>query len=424
MTLDGEVPRNPASATKLVTARGALAVLGPTFTFGTTVHGAITEGRAERLVLRGEGDPTVTTNDLRGMVDELVRLGLTEVGGDVVVDQSAFEDRFVPPAFEQQPNEWAAFRAPVSALAVDRNRLRIRIYPAKAGLPARAVLEPLGYVQADVEIETVSGRVRDSKLTVRLEPADARLRVHIRGSVGEKDGMVFLERRVEDPRALAGYVFRELLGERGINVRGRIDALRGSADGLPVLVSTRSPPLTTMLRALGKESDNFTAEMLLLALGKSAAGTGRAEAGAKVLIDDLSRLGPLEPGTRFVNGSGLFDANRVSTNLLVRVLVAQRADPGTFPEYASQLAVASRDGTLRGRFSRLPSGCVIRAKTGSLRGTSSLSGYVARPDGTHWAFGVIVEGIADMAAPRPNIDAFVASLCTASPASRGESPQG
>jgi D-alanyl-D-alanine carboxypeptidase/D-alanyl-D-alanine-endopeptidase (penicillin-binding protein 4) len=414
MSHEGNVPRNPASVTKLVTARGALAVLGPTFTFETTIHGVIVDGRAEGLVLRGGGDPTLTTNDLRALVDELVRLGLSSVDGDVLVDQSAFEEPFVPPVFEQQPKEWAAFRAPVCAMAVDRNRVRIRIYPTRAGAPARVVVDPMGYVIGDYDVATVAGRLRDSKVTVQLEPVESRLRVRVSGSVGERDDVVAVERRLEDPRAVAGYVFRELLRERGIQVRGNVGVLRGSADGRALLVSRRSAPLATWLSALGKDSDNFTAEMLLIALGKSAGGAGRSDAGATVLLEDLSRLGPLEPGTRLINGSGLFDANRLSTDLLVRVLLAQRAEPGLFPEYVSQLSVAARDGTLRHRLAGVPRGCVIRAKTGSLRGTSSLSGYVARPDGAEWAFGVIVDGIADMAAPRPEIDAFVASLCDAS----------
>ncbi|MGC4068209.1 MAG: D-alanyl-D-alanine carboxypeptidase/D-alanyl-D-alanine-endopeptidase [Polyangiaceae bacterium] len=421
LSLEGGVPRNPASVTKLVTAKGALKVLGPTFTFETTIHGVIADGRIERLVLRGGGDPTVTTNDLRSTVDELLRLGLSSGVGDVVVDQSAFDDPYVPPAYEQQPNEWAAFRAPVCAMAVDRNRVRIRVYPTRAGAPARVVVDPLGYVIGDFDIATVAGRLSEPKVTVQLEPVESRLRVRVRGNIGERDGVVTLERRVDDPRAVAGYVLRELLRERGIQVRGSVDVVRGSAEGLPVLVSRRSAPVATLLAALGKDSDNFTAEMLLLAVGKSAGAVGSSDAGAKVLLEDLARLGPLEPGTRIINGSGLFDANRLSTDLLVRVLVAQRADASVYPEYVTQLATSARDGTLRHRLTGLPNGCVIRAKTGSLRGTSSLSGYVARPEGVTLAFGVIVEGIADMAAPRPEIDAFVASLCLGSPTASLES---
>ena len=47
----------------------------------------------------------------------------------------------MPPGFEQQPDEWAAFRAPVSAVAVDRNSVYVTIVPGTGGAPARVSFE-------------------------------------------------------------------------------------------------------------------------------------------------------------------------------------------------------------------------------------------------------------------------------------------
>ena len=112
---------NPASNQKLITAAVALSELGPEYKFHVGVLGKLEGGVAPRLVLRGNGDPTFSYDDLRGFAERLVALGLSKVAGDILVDQSAFDDKYTPPAFDQQPGEWAAFRAPVSAVSLDRN---------------------------------------------------------------------------------------------------------------------------------------------------------------------------------------------------------------------------------------------------------------------------------------------------------------
>ena len=113
---------NPASNMKVLTAAAALDRLGPEYRASTGLYGELTAGRVETLVLRGEGDPSLDVADLWELGRALSHLGVTQVGR-ILVDQSRFDDRFVPPAFEQQPDEWASFRAPVSAVALERSAL-------------------------------------------------------------------------------------------------------------------------------------------------------------------------------------------------------------------------------------------------------------------------------------------------------------
>jgi D-alanyl-D-alanine carboxypeptidase/D-alanyl-D-alanine-endopeptidase (penicillin-binding protein 4) len=133
---------NPASNQKLLTAAVALSVLGPEYRFHVGVLGKIENGVAPRLVIRSNGDPTFSYQDLRGFAERLATLGLKRVAGDILVDQSAFDDQYTPPAFEQQPGEWAAFRAPVSAVALDRNSTTLHVFPTKPGQAARREFEP------------------------------------------------------------------------------------------------------------------------------------------------------------------------------------------------------------------------------------------------------------------------------------------
>ncbi|MBX3218842.1 MAG: D-alanyl-D-alanine carboxypeptidase, partial [Labilithrix sp.] len=116
---------NPASNAKLYTAAGALALLKGTHRYQTTLSGSINGNNVSSLVIRGHGDPSLRTRDLWQMVAELKARGVRRIDGDIFVEQKFFDEQTTPPAFEQQPNEWAAFRAPVSAVALNGNTVTL-----------------------------------------------------------------------------------------------------------------------------------------------------------------------------------------------------------------------------------------------------------------------------------------------------------
>ena len=117
---------NPASNAKLYTAAAALAMLhGPTGTRRLSAARSRAAPRDPRAA-RPRRPVAAPAGSLWELAQELKAHGVRRVDGDIMVDQRFFDDSFTPPAFEQQPNEWAAFRAPVSALAVNENTSRCR----------------------------------------------------------------------------------------------------------------------------------------------------------------------------------------------------------------------------------------------------------------------------------------------------------
>ena len=140
---------NPASNAKVYTAAAALAILHGSHKYQTTLSGTIKGGGATGITLRGHGDPSLETRDLYELVSELKMHGARRVDGDIHVDQKFFDEQTTPPAFEQQPNEWASFRAPVSAVALNGNTVTLVIRPNSAGNAAFASFDPPGFVDVD-----------------------------------------------------------------------------------------------------------------------------------------------------------------------------------------------------------------------------------------------------------------------------------
>jgi D-alanyl-D-alanine carboxypeptidase/D-alanyl-D-alanine-endopeptidase (penicillin-binding protein 4) len=249
-----------------------------------------------------------------------------------------------------------------------------------------------GYFAITSELSTSEGGA--PSVIADQSPKADKLVLRLSGSVPLGGPPLLYRRRVESPLYYAGYAMVEALRAQHIQVPRRV-RLATLPSGLALLASHRSPPLSELLAALGKYSDNFTAEMLIKVLGAERSGLpGRTEQGARVAQRVLERLGVPLGGLSIVNGSGLFAPNRVSAGQLTRLLAAIYSDPAVRPEFVSQLAVAGVDGTLSKRMTQLASPRVVRAKTGTLDDVIALSGFVlGRTPERVFAFSVLANGV-------------------------------
>ncbi|MDP9149624.1 MAG: D-alanyl-D-alanine carboxypeptidase/D-alanyl-D-alanine-endopeptidase [Myxococcota bacterium] len=377
--LNEHLALNPASNAKLYTAGAALATLHAEHRYETTLTGKL-EGDAVAgpLAIRGYGDPSLRTADLQEMVEELKSYGVRRIDGGIVVDQRFFDEQTTPPAFDQQPNEWSGFRAPVSALAVDENCITLSIRPSSRGAPARVLFEPPGFVDVEGTVGTGEDGVADN-VELGLSGVGGRMAAKLSGTVAADSRIVRYTRRAEDPRLLAGYALKALLEKGDVKVSG--DVKLGTARGR-TLARHQSEPLSALLYALGKQSDNFYAEMIFKTLGGEAKGTpAKSGDAAQVVTEWLSQIGALDAGVLVKNGSGLFDANRVTAWSTVELLRWAWRDPAVQPEYVAQLSVGGVDGTLRKRFRGERTRRRVRAKTGTLDDAIALSGYLLRDAG-------------------------------------------
>jgi D-alanyl-D-alanine carboxypeptidase/D-alanyl-D-alanine-endopeptidase (penicillin-binding protein 4) len=162
----GEVASNqpdlalkPASNQKLLVAVGALELLDPEARLTTDLRAdAPVEGGtiAGDVVLVGGGDPTlwdVGEHSIYQMAVELRDLGVTHVSGDVLVDESRYDDVRAAPGWT--PQQIPGDAAPISALTVAANRLGDT--PAYLADPALGNGEVFRQYLADVGISVDGG---------------------------------------------------------------------------------------------------------------------------------------------------------------------------------------------------------------------------------------------------------------------------
>ena len=110
-----------ASNAKIVSAAAALKFLGPEFAFRTEILGQTPNAAGVvpgPIYLRGRGNAGFDDQDLEQLTESLAALGIKKVDS-IVVDNSYFDNQNLPPHFDEQPEENAAFRAPIAATLDD-----------------------------------------------------------------------------------------------------------------------------------------------------------------------------------------------------------------------------------------------------------------------------------------------------------------
>jgi len=198
-----------------------------------------------------------------------------------------------------------------------------------------------------------------------------------------------------NPALAAASLLRASLQAAGVSVGGRTHTGVLTTAGLP-LARDVSEPLADVVRFMGRESDNFTAEILVKQLGAVVADRGSTAAGTRVVRAALEDAGVPLGGVRLADGSGLSGLDRLTAAALVALLEAGLAQDDLRDPFLQSLAVAGVSGTLEDRMDRRPARGRVIAKTGTTRTASALSGFVrdryvfavlqnGRPISTYWA---------------------------------------
>ena len=395
----GDQAMVPASVMKMLTTAAALRQLGPSYTFSTEIlrDGDISpEGVLDgNLYIKGYGDPTLVVEKLWRLVLDLQVAGITEITGNVIFDDTWFDDGYLITGWEKDVDiaNGPAYFAPIGALSVNYNTTALVVAPgAEVGQPARVTLEtPVSVVT--IENEMVTGR-SGSRQWVRidreLDESEENVTFKFSGSIPIDGDVDRHYRAVGKPLPHFIAMFHSLVDERGIKVKGKYLPGATPPDASRV-TRMESPRLATIVGEMNKHSSNFMAEMLLRTLGAQVKGApGSTATGVEVVNAYLDGLGLPEGSYKVANGSGLSRETSVQPSVITAVLLDMVHDRKVGPEFLSSLAIGGVDGTLWARFRAEDEVGRIRGKTGSLNGVFCLAGVVDAGDGDLYAFAFLV----------------------------------
>ncbi|MGE4620129.1 MAG: D-alanyl-D-alanine carboxypeptidase/D-alanyl-D-alanine-endopeptidase [Planctomycetota bacterium] len=378
-----EEARAPASCMKLIVAAACLDLLGPDYLLQTNLMrlGTVEDGVLDGdLLVVGGGDPAICgrENDkdplweLRPWIDRIRSQGIDVIRGRILADVRQLEGSGVHPDWpKDQLSRW--YCAPSGALNLNDNCVDVVIGPVVSGA-------------VEVSVRPAQPRIKlRNSLTVCEKKKDHLYRVDRRGDGWDilvsgkflKTGGVRTEYvAVPDPAEAFVSVFLQLLHDSGITVRGESISPAAKAD----IVATISHSLSSRIPVMLKRSQNLYADALARVLGRARGGNGSFESAAQALEKWIHQRIGQSNSVVIRDGSGLSRNNQLTARILRKVveLVLVQEWGGVLLD---GLPLAGMDGTLESRLTRTALVGKVRAKTGTIRGVSSLAGVLDTEQG-------------------------------------------
>ncbi len=380
---------HPGSTMKLVTSAAAIATLPADYGFRTELFAdaGIRDSTLQGdLYVRGGGDPLFDIPDVDSLAALVELAGIRRIGGDLVGDESRFDTLHWGKGWQwdDEPRTEEAF---LSALSFHENSVTVTVGPApRAGGELSVTVGPVPGYFTVVNLSSTSGARGDDTVTVR-RPVGTN-RIVVEGHLSRTSPNRTFDLSVFNPAGYFLEALRTALAGRGITLRGR--ARSGAATGSHPLgyVSTS---LGAVLNRMNKESSNLCAENLLKVIGLETSGPpGSARTGIRALGDYLRAAGT-DPGAMILaDGSGVSWYNAVSPGDLVAILIDQYHRKSTFRTFFESLPVSGTDGTLKHRMRGGDASGRIAAKTGTIAGVSTLSGYAMTLSHELLAFSIMI----------------------------------
>jgi D-alanyl-D-alanine carboxypeptidase/D-alanyl-D-alanine-endopeptidase (penicillin-binding protein 4) len=374
----------PASNLKLLTTAAALKQLGANFRIRTSIY---QNGNGVLRVV-GRGDPSLSDTQLQTLAQQLKQKGITQIHR-LIADDSYIQGDIVNPTWQWEDVQ-SDDGAPVSSFILNQNIFSLKLVPQAVGKSLQVVwIDPGEAKQWQIINQSLTvAQSQSTYVNVTRELSGTVLR--IQGELTTNSEPSLIDLPVIDPTYYFLRRFRTALAKEKIPL-GQTLVVTGGVNKEEIAF-VESPPLSDLLMETLQNSNNLYAEALLRALAVKKTrmkNQTSADVGLEVVKANLTQLGVDPANYVLVDGSGLSRRNLVTPEAFVQTLRGMAKTPAG-SVYRASLPVAGKSGTLKDRFQNTSAEGIVQAKTGTLTGVVSLSGYVNSPKYEPLVFSIIV----------------------------------
>ncbi len=406
----------PASTLKIVTTGAAFNILGDDFRYETLLQysGKIDDNGIlhGNIYIKGSGDPSFGSPHMdetkhfeeifTNWVDSVKDLGITQINGKVIADETVFDNELVP-------REWTwedvgnYYGAGSSGMTIRENKFTVYFEPdLTPGKPARVVKTdpPMPWITFVNQVSTAEPRTGDNVYILGGPYSNTRW---LTGTVPAGVAKFGVRGSMPDPAYFCARYFNELLAENGIKTTeepttSRIiqEKLRFEPEERFTIAIHHSPPLEKIIKRINTNSVNTYAENLLKTIGLYNMAEGSTNAGIKSVKEYWSNTGIDIQGFYMHDGSGLAQKNRITPKQLADILIHMSEGSYAYP-FMKGMAVAGRTGTLSNLFKGELSQDQLIAKSGFLSNVLGYAGYINTKGNDFLVFVLIVNDYDDSA---------------------------
>ncbi len=381
----------PASNQKVLTTATALQFIGGDYNFSTSVYYT---GKINKDVLEGDVyfvggfDPDFSLNDLSTLVSKIKEAGITKIKGKIYGDISAGDSLFWGEGWMWDDDPSSDFPS-LTPLVINDNCINAAFKPSTLGeKPIVELIPSSKYVKLINNAVTAS--VTDEFDITRNWVLRGNDFTAI-GKLGVSENPDTFKINIFDGNAYFMTLAIEELKKQGIKLNESFDYKVIPQDAIKLCSIERA--FKDVIDNLNKQSDNLSAEMTLRAIAMQYYGKPATPENGVKLIDSLITLAGLNPEVyRLADGSGVSYYNLVSAEMLNAVVkyIYNNNNPA-FRMLYNSFPIGGVDGTLRSRMKTGNCYNNVHAKTGTLSGVSTLTGYLTAKNGALISFSIMTQ---------------------------------
>lgn len=382
----------PASNMKLLTTAASFLYLSPKENFNTAflysgeIEDSILNGN---IFVKGGFDPLFDVGDFNPVITKIKELGIKQINGNIYADVSNIDSLYFGKGWMWDDNP-ESFMPYLSSLNINKNSVKIFYQPGRVGEKSLLNFEPVtNYYSFENNLITTDEDTSNIKIT--RDWLIGTNHIIIEGDISYKHKLDSASVNLTQPPFYFLELFSESLNKNEIELNGipGLAVVKNIFDTLAIVQRS----ILEVINETNKESCNLCAEMLLRKLSeKYFHGSASAEKGLRLIDSLVIKLGYNPKTFVFADGSGLSHYNLINASLLVDLLkYFYISEPELYSLLYQSLPVAGIDGTLEKRMRYGKAYNNVRAKTGTISGVSTLSGYLKNSFSNMLAFSIFIQ---------------------------------
>ncbi len=399
----------PASNLKLISTATALERLSPGFRFMTLLQysGAIDTVQhllRGNVIIKGGGDPslgskyfqdTKSKQFLAHWVKAIQHLGIDTITGAVIADAGFFSRDMIPGSWSWQ-NLGNYFGAGACGLTIFDNSYTACFNTGnRVGDPVKLTGISPAIPGLDFSVGATADTIDYDNSNIYGVPyCNQRF---ISGTLPVGKSRFCVKGSMPDPALVAASQLDSALSSNNIRrgmpattIRILKNSGRESSYKTETFDTLLSPKLAVIIAQTNTKSINLFAEHCAFAAGLALGAVPETVVAMDSIKSFWKQRGMDTEGMRLTDGSGLSQYDVITPKQLVFLLSYMQNRSWWFDDFYNSLAVGGQTGTLEDMFHGTCAEGNIRAKSGTIDGAKSYSGYVVTKSGREVAFSMIV----------------------------------
>lgn len=373
----------PASTMKLVTTAAALEILGADFHFETKLE---IDGKVNsdsilngNLYIHGGGDPTLgsektgDTDFLSKWVKALKNAGIKNIKGQIIVDESIFDDEGVNPRWTWE--DIGNYYAPgIYGLSYLDNTCKVVLRSSKAG----STPEIIKTIPSIPEF-TFNNQLKSTSIgfdSAYFYGAPHSYQRSIYGEIPANRNEFIVKSDIPNPGLLLAKDFQQKLIQNGFTVSKSPTNKFDPTVKRKLIFTHYSPALSEIITETNLKSNNHYAEHLFRYIGLKYSAVGTTNSSLQVIRDFWKSKGLPMDQLFMYDGSGLSPTNAVSAHFYVELLTYMSSKSNYKAIFKNSLPVSGVSGTLSSFLKNTPLQGKVRAKSGTISRVRCYAGYI------------------------------------------------